>query len=650
MTYKGLGYRWCIGIILSIILLFPLTTGAQSVDLIKQYIELYYPESASEELLEADSIESIINALDPYSSYFEADEYQSFLDSFSNEFGGIGVQIEASPIGIKIITVFQGGPADKAGLQPGDVIIGAEGSSLVGVPIELAVQMIRGKIGSQVQITVMQAESEKAISISLTREQIVVPTVTASLLGGDIGYIRINSFNDNTIPELKQAINVLGAVSGTIIDLRDNGGGYLHVAQKLVGFFPEIEYALLVKEGEDNYYLYAALRQSPDITGSVALLINNRSASASEIVAAALKDYEVATLYGQQTFGKGSMQQIFPLGDQNGFLKLTTAYFYSPLGMPIASVGVAPDVLTEPGEELSKAHLDLLLTSVSGYSHPSDPQIEMFIGEIELFLPRDVLATIADVSLIQLGGNAIEADYMMSHQSINIQADFENDQQYLLLLHPYPENASGLYVAFNFEAFEDRLPLHNMESDQGVRFTDINQAPWASHYILHLSKQGILRGQTEHLFGPLNHVTRADFAVMLTRMLGLIPGQTDALSFTDISSHAYFASSIAAVYREGLMSGRAIDRFDPYGQLTREEAAVIISRILRSNGAILEAPEVLDSFFDKELIASWARDSVAVVISYNIMGGTAANVFEAKGIVNRAQAAAILYRLAQMGH
>lgn len=315
------------------------------LDIGKQLVDEYYIEEISDaKLNEAKDMDSLIKSLsDPYSTYFTEKEYNDFNNSLNNSFAGIGIQIEVTAEGIKVVAVFDKSPAMEAGLKIGDVIIKADERSLAGMSTEEAVTYIRGEAGTKVNLQVKR--KEESISYQVERRQIVLPTVTGELIDKHAGYIRINTFGENTGAEFKSELDKLKASSpdSYIIDLRSNPGGYMNVAFDIAGYFIGNNVVMKAHPKSGEIITYKAEDHSEVIDKPVVFLINHYSASASEILSAAIKDNKKAFLIGEKTFGKGVAQSLFMLPDYS-YIKLTTFRFVSPLGNEINKIGVTPDI------------------------------------------------------------------------------------------------------------------------------------------------------------------------------------------------------------------------------------------------------------------------------------------------------------------
>ncbi|AFQ46112.1 S41 family peptidase [Desulfosporosinus meridiei] len=326
---------------------------------VRTLLKNQYVDQVSEDVLNAPTVDEMLERLgDPHTRYFTEEEFQEFVGSINLSFSGIGIHIEMIPEGVQILGVIPGSPAEEVGLKSGDVIIRAAGESLAGLSSEEAVSILRGPDGSSVQLRVKRETETRDLKV--TRREISEPTVTGEVLDGHIGYLDLNSFGSDTPKEFEVAAKELKAenVDSWIVDLRDNGGGYLSSAMELAGYFIGSDVAVKVKDR--NGVLHPIEAEDPGwrIKERIVFLVNENSASASEILSAAVKDHEKATIVGTTSYGKGTVQSMFPIRS-GGVLKMTVDHFYSPLGHEIDQVGVSPNVVIEHSDPLKAAELML---------------------------------------------------------------------------------------------------------------------------------------------------------------------------------------------------------------------------------------------------------------------------------------------------
>jgi C-terminal peptidase prc len=343
----------------------------------KQIVKEYYIEDVPTSQLDgAKDVKSLVESLkDPYSSYFTEEEFNDFNNTINNSFAGIGVQIEASNEGIKLVAVYENSPAQEAGLKLGDIITEADGHALSGMSTDEAVTFIRGVADSTVNLKVKRGST--LLSFQVKRRQIELPTVEGSLVDKHIGYIRIATFGENTASEFKNKLDELknSAADSYIIDLRYNPGGYINTATDIAGYFIGDNVTLRSYSKSGKSQIYYAIKHQEIIDKPIVFLINEYSASASEILSAAVKDNKKAVFIGEKTYGKGVAQSMFMLPD-NSYMKLTIFRFVSPLGNEINKVGVAPDIkviddVEHETDSLNAARLLLNSSKVSGYENIS---------------------------------------------------------------------------------------------------------------------------------------------------------------------------------------------------------------------------------------------------------------------------------------
>lgn len=357
----------------------------QAYEEAKYLIKNNYVYEVPDSYLDVPTIKDMVKNLnDPYSMYLTAEEYQDFVNRINMEFSGIGVYIDMVAEGVKVISVIDGSPAEDAGLMEGDIITAADGHSLAGLPSDTAVSYIRGEEGSTVNLQVKRDGNIHTYNI--VRKIIITPTIRGEMLEGDIAYIGISSFGDTTTQEFRSKLEELKKENpkSFIVDLRNNGGGYLNTAIDLGGNFIGGQSVVLTRDRNNEETVYYSPGSAEVIDKPIMLLVNEYSASASEILAGAIKDYEKAFIVGTKTYGKGSVQSMYQLSD-NSVLKLTVQKFYSPNGNVIDKTGITPDFEVDGVDSLSAAYL---LSGSSGNSLSKKGFVKVKLGskefEIEL--------------------------------------------------------------------------------------------------------------------------------------------------------------------------------------------------------------------------------------------------------------------------
>jgi len=304
-----------------------------------------------DEINQSESMDSAINgllqSLDPYSSYMTPKIFKEMQTDTSGEFGGLGIEVSMESGVVKVISPIDDTPASKAGIKAGDYIVKINNVQVQGKSLSEAVDLMRGPVGSSIELTVRRRGVKKALTFNIIRKIIEVKSVKSDLIDGNIGYIRLTSFNDNSSQQIKKQIKNLKDnknIKAFILDLRNNPGGLLNQAIKITDFFLEDGEIVSTKSRKKSENRRWFANKGDIINGKTLLvLINNGSASASEIVAGALKDHKRAIILGENSYGKGSVQSIIPLQNK-GAIRLTVAKYYLPSGKSISEVGVKPDI------------------------------------------------------------------------------------------------------------------------------------------------------------------------------------------------------------------------------------------------------------------------------------------------------------------
>ena len=310
-----------------------------------------YVEKPDDSKLVESAINGMLAGLDPHSSYMDPKSFRDMQVQTRGEFGGLGIEVTMEDGLVKVVAPIDDTPAAKAGVMANDVITHLDDEAVQGLTLNQAVDKMRGPVNTKIKLTIMRKGADKPIEVSIVRDIIRVKSVRWHPEGGDVGYIRITQFNEQTTDGLKQAINDLNAqlgadkIKGYLVDLRNNPGGLLDQAISVSDTFLE-KGEIVSTRGRNPEETQRFNARPGDMTKGkpVIVLINGGSASASEIVAGALQDHKRATLIGTRSFGKGSVQTIIPLGAGNGALRLTTARYYTPSGRSIQAKGISPDI------------------------------------------------------------------------------------------------------------------------------------------------------------------------------------------------------------------------------------------------------------------------------------------------------------------
>ena len=352
-------------LILSILLVMPTKIFGEDrvpAENIEEFVEVYkrikeqYVDVVDDEKLFDMAIQGMVSGLDPHSSFLSQDDFNELKIGTTGKFGGLGIEITTEDSFIKVISPIDDTPAQRVGIKSGDLIIDVGGTSLKDLPISDAVKLMRGEPGTSVEITVIRKEIKEPLKFNITREIIISKGVKSYLFDKKIGYVRLSNFQSNSTNDVKDAIYELNRESnnkmeGLIVDLRNNPGGVLGTAVGISDLFLT-EGKIVYTKGRTYKSKLEYFASPQDIIDGLPLivLINEGSASASEIVAGALQDHKRAMIMGTKSYGKASVQTIQELNDGSA-LKLTTARYYTPLGNDIHENGIKPDLVIEGGKK-----------------------------------------------------------------------------------------------------------------------------------------------------------------------------------------------------------------------------------------------------------------------------------------------------------
>ena len=322
-------------------------------------IKKYYVKPISDKVLFDNAIRGMLSGLDPHSNYLDENDFAELQTATNGEFGGLGIEVTMEDGVVKVITPLVDTPAFKAGVKSGDYIIKLGSKSVQGLELKDAVNIMRGKQGSPIELTIIRKGADKPLLFTLVREKIEIKSVKSKLLDNKYAYVRLTQFQALTDKDMESAITKLkkeagGSLKGMVLDLRNNPGGLLNSAIEISDAFLSDDKngkkeMIVYTEGRLPGSKFTALSTNPsDILNNapMVVLINNGSASASEIVAGALKDNHRAIILGTRSFGKGSVQTVLPLDEKRG-IKLTTALYFTPSGTSIQAQGITPDIVVE---------------------------------------------------------------------------------------------------------------------------------------------------------------------------------------------------------------------------------------------------------------------------------------------------------------
>ena len=313
----------------------------------------YVEEVTDKKLIEA-AINGMLSSLDPHSSYLDAKSFKYMTEQTKGKFGGLGIEVTMEGGVVKVVSPIDGNPAQKAGIKPGDYITAIDGEQVMGMTLDEAVSKMRGKLGTKVKLQIRRP-NEKPFDVTLKRDEIKIQSVKNEIKSDDVIYVRISSFNEEVdemvAKAIKQAQKKLdNKARGLVLDLRNNPGGLLDQAIAVSDLFLDKgEIVSTRSRNEEDNIKYSA-KEGDVLNGlPIVVIINDGSASASEIVAGALQDHKRAVILGEKSFGKGSVQTLIPLANY-GAMRITTARYYTPSGRSIQAKGIEPDVLVKPAK------------------------------------------------------------------------------------------------------------------------------------------------------------------------------------------------------------------------------------------------------------------------------------------------------------
>lgn len=353
-------------------------------------VKAEYVQPVSDKDLINNALDGMVGNLDPHSSYMTAAQYKDMTTEISGKFGGLGIQVQGESGHVRVVSPIDGTPAARAGIQPGDFITQVDHKSIDGLTLDQAVHKMKGEPGTKISLTVIRPKTGKTLTFDMVREIIHVQVVRSALYGST-AYLRLTEFDDNLDGMMRAAFEKLKAeaaktparkVTGVILDLRSNPGGKLDQAIAVSDdFIKEGEIVSIRGRHPENNQRWDA--RGTDITGGlpIVVLTNGGSASASEIVAGALKDHRRAVILGERTFGKGSVQTLIPIGDQ-GAVRLTTARYYTPSGRSIQGLGITPDIkVSETADDddfgYREADLSHIISNIGGNRTTEPPRNDL---------------------------------------------------------------------------------------------------------------------------------------------------------------------------------------------------------------------------------------------------------------------------------
>ncbi|HEY5808098.1 MAG TPA: S41 family peptidase [Povalibacter sp.] len=371
----------------------------QDARLLAEVLELIrndYVDNVSDQTLMESAIRGLVSDLDPHSAFLDAEELDEIRISTAGEYSGVGIEVALENGAVSVVNPIEGGPAAAAGVQAGDTIVAVD-----EVPVDVenlndTIDRMRGKPGSTVKITIARREVTQPMQFTLARANVQVHSVKQHLLEPGFGYVGISHFSETTTPDLERAIKRLkeqspGGLRGLVLDLRDNPGGLLDAAIGVSDAFLTQGVIVTADGRAADARFEMDAQPGDDIDGApIVVLVNGGSASASEIVAGALKDHHRATIVGQQTYGKGSVQTVMPLSDGHA-IKLTTSRYYTPSGASIHKVGIKPDVIVDAKDAPTHSAADMAVPAIDP---ATDHEVRLGLGMLKDGLPPERARTI----------------------------------------------------------------------------------------------------------------------------------------------------------------------------------------------------------------------------------------------------------------
>ncbi len=562
-----------------------LAPAAQALtpDQLKELLQEHYIDEIPQAALEADTVEEILEALgDPYTMYMTPEEFAEFQASMEDSsVVGIGISALADEAGLLVVGVYEGSPAEEAGLVAGDIIINVDGNDAAGQTAEVITGWLKGEEGTQVTFTVRHADGTEEI-YTVARAQVIIPATTTEVLeNGTTGYIACTTFGEQTLGHFTEGIQAYDDVNLWMVDLRNNGGGDVYAVTQTLGTFLGKGTQIYLRDGEENYYRYVSEQESLTIS-PVIVLVSPHTASASEIFSLGIKDKQGGMLIGSHTYGKGVAQVVLTEKDapealDGDALRITAYQFYGVDGNTANKLGVVPDLLVEAD------HADEVA---------------------QLFSSREPSGGKDGWLRLHLGGWRWYLD-------LNQAMTAENQPYFAEMLSALAPGCVILRGEGNRwveTSAQEVAELLDVQGYQPRQFTDVagEDCEQAANT---LRTYEMLLGYTDGTFRPNNTLTRAELCALLVQTMHL-PVPTQGVDFIDVPADSWYAPYIRAACAAGYLEGVGNNRFAPQGTLTQEEMITVLGRLaaelnLNFHRASLVVPEdtgVPEGYSD------WAED------------------------------------------
>ena len=604
-------------LLLALTLTLSPAAGAISVEQAREILREYYIDEIPEEILALPTIDEITNALgDPYTYYMTAQQFEDFQKNLGDsDVVGIGVMVESTADGLKVTSVAPDSPASQAGLKIGDLIVAADGVTVEEAgSTEALATLIRGEAGTRVTITVERDGART--ELDMTRAEVVFPTVTGEVVDGHIGWLECTSFGENSGSYFQTYITEEDEQADRwVVDLRGNPGGEATSVVEAVGHVlgnRTVAY-LVDREGSMSSWTPNPFPvETPGlIEEPLVVLVDANSASASELFAASMRDYDYALIIGTRTFGKGIAQSVLGL-DDGSVMRVTTHRYYSPNYVTPDRSGVLPDLVVDA---------DL-----------ADEVARLLCGEAAAESP--------DVLVLELAGQE-----WYVHKEAALSADYAPAFAELL-----SALAPGTPMTLDGESVDPETVSADWETEYVSRWMeDVEDSPYAEE-INALAALGAVQGDENGSFLPEEPLTRAELVSLITQAMGYWCWTNQGRApFTDVSEESWDATAVDITYHLGLVQGNENGEFDPDARIDHQQFITILARMGRR--ADLKVGWRLDSVTDEELaapdvqkFASWAREAAVAADSLGLLADDLADI-DPNAPTTREEAAAMVYRL-----